>query len=515
MSDTLERQGGTSISAFLVVEIIYIFHLTSAQPLQFHQFMSRLMQDLKTANESESHIYGHITTFIGDKCYNLVEKFVTDGFDNYSGRLHGVHPISVANLSSSLFSLIKFLQTAGASTCNYKDYWSLVQNIRREIFGLDTMKSQQLVFNCASLRLFLPIEFTQYFKPGSQQQLRQLKLEPYLFDRPGQVTQLIQNILLKRTDLLPIQCESLLNASLSCGGRQLIFRDHSPVFAAKDTETGMTVIHQFNVTSQEFETISVGDKPGFDYSTSDRDHHHYVPDWCIDLDATGYVLLPSKSDSENIPHYSKKNHDFISEFSNEIIDQRGSQCVIDRLPTFLKSGSYLIVPPKQFASGYLRCTEETLRQSMEISGSISSGFCVEFDTSSLRLSTQRLLDGGSMNHLPFCRVPSFKQIKTDRGNVSYETEEWAELAMYIHIIINFAVTEGREHWTWQYFRGKITGFFLLMSLPSCSSITIPFAYLFLDPKDVSKILCTLLDESGFTKKPFLVTRIISQHADDE
>lgn len=176
-----------------------------------------------------------------------------------------------------LNSLRLILDTTGRSPCNASRYSALVKAVKCQIVGLgDQLRAQQLCMNCASIGLYLPIDFMAFFDTGCSQQLKNLKMPPFFFERADQVVQLRKHLMQRRPELLPVQADEMIRtlsrANPMAPSTDGVFPNHSPFIAKRDFG-GRIVLLRFCCRRKRIEKAPT---IAFNYGLK---RNHYIPQW--------------------------------------------------------------------------------------------------------------------------------------------------------------------------------------------------------------------------------------------
>lgn len=436
-----------------------------------------------------------------------------DGIDDVNGVAEGVvrhqpsceHPISLHKNLGSLHALMLLLRGAASEPCNATRYTTLVNDVKREVIGLSDLKAQMLIMNCASLSLFLPVEFMRHFNTGSTQQLKNLKMPPFLFERAEQVVHLRKFLMTKRPDLLPMQVDGMifsLSTEKGSSRTDLSYRNHSPYVAMRNENN--IVIKRFCCKKKILEAAP---HIFFNYS---KDKNHYIPTWTRSRSGNPYVVLSSAT------NYKNKNRNCCRAGKNMAIQLShmimhgglGSHDFCPHLQSLLIAGNYIVMEDLEHeACKHLGCTKAALATVCIVvqTSRGSDGFLIKGDISALA-TKYKFVGGqrGKLFDLPQMRIPPIGRKCGKDG--CYWTREWAERAIMIHLLLNI-VPVGRKQWFMEHLTPKRCGFLLL--IPTGDSFCVALAYIFLDVRGNEKcdgipVMCVLLDGVGKHGLPFKI-----------
>ena len=175
------KSGG--LSAYLAVEIIIAFHQTSNNALRFHRFMNDFLDKVNTEED--------LRDYVGEM--NIVELFQKYCYEQYGGyegttnrlsQQEGVvrHqssvacPVSLHENQRSMRSLVRTLGLFSSGPFNNSRYLQLVKQVKEDVLGFGDLKGQKAIVTLASLGLFIPCKYLEFFATGCRlQQMKNLR----------------------------------------------------------------------------------------------------------------------------------------------------------------------------------------------------------------------------------------------------------------------------------------------------------------------------------------------------
>ncbi|MFM7544412.1 MAG: hypothetical protein ACKO5I_07270, partial [Ignavibacteria bacterium] len=501
----LRHNGHGCLSAYLALEIVYIFHRNTTYPLRYHKFMSSFLESIRTT--------GDINEFLGP--FTLVEKYQAFSFTEYANSQDECAPISCYTQNSNMHTLMKLLETAGKSPCSASRYNDLVRDIRRELHGVTEISAQHIIFNCASLGLFLSDAFMRFFLTSSTQQYHKLKQSPYLFKQRDQVNQLRTMLLIEQPHLLPIQADGIiatLTKTIPDNMKEFVYKGHSPYVASCDSRNRI-VVERFNYHSLKLQNA----KPViFNYETY---RSHYIPNWVQRRNGTSGNAFACLCSKLYHPSNRRKNGTrracwaFLTSLIHNIIDYGADINVSKTMQTLFDYGTYYIMEDLEGqVEKHLGCNKGGLGPQISFMDERNGrGRCNIHDFAVLK-SDLSLVGPDDVQRLPSHRRANF--MLTDTVTGQYVDEPWARKAFLLNLLMNYstsASTSSRNHTHWikDHLTEHKPGFLLMIPASECGSYVLATTFIFLDPRDSqhNKVLCSHLDEKGQANKPFLLINL--------
>ena len=274
--------GNQGLSAFLATEIILGYHQTSNNALRFHRFMNQLLSSVQQHRDLRFLGQLNVIEAYQQYCYNVYGSF--EGTTDRNGLREGLvrhqpshtNPISHYANWYSLQALVSSLKSNGSLTiCNQRRYESLVKQLKLNVIGLGDLKGQKTVITCASVGLYINIDFMSNFYTGSTQQLKNLKEDPFNFNRADEVTQLRRNLCVRMPHLLPMQADEFICA-LTSGQKKKsteettgeLYYTKQSIFNATRQQDGTVSVRRFNWSRKQNEPA-----PNIKFNYSQENNH--------------------------------------------------------------------------------------------------------------------------------------------------------------------------------------------------------------------------------------------------
>ena len=260
LSLAFQKRGG--LSAFLALEIVLAFHhCTCKHALHFDQFMGQFLLSVERFGDLR-HLDS--LTFI-------------EAFQRMCDPEGTECRMSLDSLHTSLQVLILQLDTAGRSLVNASRYSAIVKDLKHLIVGLcDQLIAQNFVMTCSSIGLYLPCSFMAFFETGCSQQLRNLKVAPFFFERADQVVQLRKHFMVRGPELLAVQADEMIRTLSKekpvARTMQLVLGKRTPYVARREIDGSVVVLRY---CSQQ-KRVSKAPVIVFNYGVN---RNHYIPQW--------------------------------------------------------------------------------------------------------------------------------------------------------------------------------------------------------------------------------------------
>jgi hypothetical protein len=502
----LGKDGG--LSAYLAVEIILAFHQTSNNALRFHRFMSDLLGKVHTHND--------LLEYVGE--LNVVERFQKYCYEQYGG-YEGVSnrlsqhegtvrhqssvscPVSLHANQRSMRSLIRTLGLFSSSPFNNSQYLQLVKQVKEDVIFLGDLKSQKLLMNFASVGLFIPRNYLDYFATGSR--VRQLKnLERFGFQSQDEINQLRRH-LVHKLKILPMQADEYIcslsgtepnEASIrNRTGGETFYKNHV-VHVALRCPDGSVGVEYYS--KKQKRCVPAPDILTFNYN-QDQDNH-YVPTWAKQEELHGSTKI-SLSSSVNLDHMVSKKKSLALDFLHSRRITPGD------FNPLLMSGFYVVVKDLVFeAAAHLDSTIPLVVAAMAVFRRSSKRFCAAVDYSKFPQTTSKPTyhPGQLISYKPSC-LPRFLSGETNPG--TYKDSHSAKCAALLHLLLNVGVLDKPNGWANKFFSSTSSnyqGFLLLipMSDQETESFCLATAFIYLNKEQ--SIMCSMIRDDGTGDEPY-------------
>ena len=129
---------------------------------------------------------------------------------------------------------------------------------------------------CSSIGLYLPCNVMAFLETGCLQQLKNLKVAQFFFERADQVVQLRKHFMVTRPELLAVQADEMIRSLSSekpvSPTIQLVLRKHPP-YAARCEMDGRIVVLRYCSRQKR---VSKAPAIVFNYGVN---RNHYIPQW--------------------------------------------------------------------------------------------------------------------------------------------------------------------------------------------------------------------------------------------
>ncbi len=474
--------GNQGLSAFLATEIILGYHQTSNNALRFHRFMNQLLSSVQQHRDLRFLGQLNVIEAYQQYCYDMYGSF--EGTTNRNGLREGIvrhqpsHTSPISHYANwyCLQALISSLKSNGSGTvCNQRRYESLVKQLKSEVIGLGDLKAQKTVMNFASLGLFISLDFMSMFYTGSTQQLKNMKDDPFNFNRADEVTQLRRNLCVRMSHLLPMQADEFICA-LTSGQKkkskeettgEVYYRKQS-IFNASRKQDGTISLQRFNWSQKRNEPA-----PNIRFNYSPQ-YNHYIPKWaaCINgqLPGSALVSLCSQKNMTNTP--TVKSGSSVLDFT------RHRDIAPDDFQRLLSVGLYVVVSDLLIeVSDYLGCSESELTRAIRIRrASHNGGYTSDVDLNFLRNTSTKNIFG-----------------------TPYATSHQSKVSVLIKTLISVKV-DGTP-WAQKFFVGHVNGFLLLLQRAESECFCDVTAFVYMDDAN-RRVKCCMLNETGSAATTF-------------
>ena len=516
----LGKNGG--LSAYLAVEVILAFHQTSNNALRFHRFMTDLLGKVHTNDD--------LRGYVGD--LNVVECFQKYCYEEYGGyegvtnrlsQQEGIvrHqssvscPVSLHANQQSMRSLVRTLALFSSGPFNNTRYVQLLKQVKQDVIFLGELKAQKAIMNFASIGLFIPQNYLEYFATGSRsQQLKNLKR--FGLQSSDDVAQLRRHLVCK-LDILPMQADEYIcslaglepNAtSLSKrAGGEIFYRDNM-VHCAERTPDGFVQVKYFSPKRNRLVPA-----PNILFNYKKDDSNHYLPTWAKHADLHGNTFI-SLSSTVNLEHSGTLKKSTALNFL------QSRRIVASDLQPMLMSGNYVIVSDLlSEAADHFDSTVELVSKSLAVyRGRNWKGCSAAIDYKKFTQSTSppEFQPEQLRAYNDPSRLSRFMSCGVSPG--TYETSHSAKCAALLHFLLNIGVVHKPHGWASKYFpsvdsRGaEVRGVLLLVPNSSLEteSLCVATAFLYVQKRNGNKIMCSMITEDGTGDEPFECARVNDQ-----
>ena len=507
----LGKNGG--LSAYLAVEIILAFHQTSNNALRFHRFMSDLVGKVHTHND--------LLEYVGD--LNVVERFQKYCYEQYGG-YEGVTnrlsqhegtvrhqscvscPVSLHANQLSMRSLIRTLGLFSSAPFNNTRYTQLVKQVKDDVIFLGDLKAQKLIMNFASVGLFIPKNYLEYFATGSR--TRQLKnLQRFGFQSQDDINQLRRH-LVHKLKILPMQADEYICSlsgvepnETSLGNRPggETFYENHVVHCAVRCPDGSVGVEFFSQKRKRRVAA-----PDITFNYNQQTENHYVPTWAKQVELHGNPIV-SLSSSQNLEHMGSKKKSFALDF---IPSRRILACDLNPL---LMSGFYVVVSDLlSEAAEHLDSTVSLVAASMAVFRRRSKGFSAAIDYSKFEQTASKpSFDPDQLHSYKSSCLPRFLNGESSPG--TYNDSHSAKCAALLHLLLNIGVVDKPNGWATRFFASTdYRGFLLLIpgSGRETESLCLATAFLYLNNEQ--SIMCSMIRNDGSGDEPFQCGKVTTK-----
>ena len=401
-------------------------------------------------------------------------------------------------------SLVRTLGLFSSGPFNNTRDIQLFKQVKDDVIFLGDLKAQKAIMAFASLGLFIPQNYLEYFATGCR--LQQMKnLRQFGFQGHDEINQL-QRHLTHKMDILPMQADEYI-CSLSATepnesslrkrpGGEIYYRDHS-VHCAKRLANGTIAVSYF---SQTLKRLLPAEEIIFNYSR-DSAENHYIPRWAAHEDLVGNPFV-SLSSSVNLEHMGTKKKTLSLDF---ISSRRIMASDFQRL---LTSGNYVVVSDLILeAAEHLDTTVQLVAQSMAVFRGRSGKGC------SAAIDYRQFKQAAFQPQFQPEQLHSFKSSCLPRlmnGEMSpgtYKNSHLAKCGSLLHFLLSIGVTEKPQGWANKFFTSTdYCGFLLLIPVSNCETesfcLATAFLYLQNEDGDQSTIMCSMIQDNGMGEEPF-------------
>ena len=115
-----------------------------------------------------------------------------------------------------------------------------------------------------------------FLETGCLQQLKNLKVAQFLFERANQVVQLRKHFMVRRPELLAVQADEMIRSLSSekpvSPRIQLVLRKHPPYAARREMDRSIVVLRYCSRQKRESKASAIV----FNYGVN---RNHYIPQW--------------------------------------------------------------------------------------------------------------------------------------------------------------------------------------------------------------------------------------------
>lgn len=441
--------------------------------------------------------------------------------DNFYGFLHRksmenestlVHaPTALYNNDLMLWTLMSVLNGTVGQVSSERAYGELLSSVERAT-NMERTTVQELIYNCASMELFVPLEYLRYFDHGDvKYQFASLKKEPFKFKRQPQIKQLRTLLQTKRRDLLPLQIDGMISILLQeedsgddildvhvdekKNFQDLIYKNHSPYVAHCNQDgTALTVETFCQITKR---TVTAG-RFRFEYG---HELAHYLPDWAKRVSKSLiWTALRSPNNYRN-KNRSKSGNNVVNKWIQRMILEDTRTTAFNDFQKFLNNKNYIVIDDVVHkACDLLGFNGQDLENSISYVSS-RDGVTAFLDPQESAMSV-KVAGGCDLRSVVYDRIPPFRSCPRAHG--LYESEYWAKFALCIHIILNVFPCHRRKHWSSKIVNQAHPGCLLLIAESSKSCYCIIVAFVYLDPTDNKTVMASYAFEDGRFGKSFVV-----------
>jgi hypothetical protein len=515
----LGKDGG--LSAYLAVEIILAFHQTSNNALRFHRFMTDLLGNVRTKDD--------LHEYVGD--LNVVECFQKYCYEEYGGyegvtnrlsQQEGIvrHqssvscPVSLHANQQSMRSLVRTLGLFRSGPFNNTRYLQLLKQVKQDVIFLGELKGQKAIMNFASVGLFIPLNYLEYFATGSRSQ-QQKNLKRFGLQATEDVSQLRRHLVCK-LEILPMQADEYIcslsglepnTTSLSKRhGGEIFYRDHLVHCAVRSPE-GV----EMNYFSPRQKRLVPAPTILFNYDKED-DNNHYIPTWAKHDDLHGNAVI-SLSSTVNLEHRGSMKKSSALNF----LQTRG--IIASDIQAMLMSGNYVVVSDLlSEAADHLDTTVASVLKSLAVFRGRKCEISAAIDYKTFKQSTSQpefKPDQLRTYNEPW-RLSRFMSCGMSPG--IYKSSHSAKCAVLLHFLLNIGVVDKPNGWASKYFpsvdsRGAdVRGILLLVpeSIKETESFCVATAFLYVNKRNGNKVMCSMIMEDGTGDEPFECGKVDEQ-----
>lgn len=482
----------------MCLEIVYLWHCNQERPIRFHRFMNQFLDSIQMKRDDKRFLGNH----------SVLETFLS--YAHGKGYRSGfTGPMCLTYLDQILHSVEILLKSVRQGAVSETRYVALFKELKAIPTGLNDENTQMFIMTCASLQLYLPLDYLRYHVSPTKNLYTGLKKPFFGIQKPNQITQLHRCLLSRRPDLLPMQVDNLLlivSDEKDCLKKpHLCYKNHN-LHCPRIDERNRVHIERLCCRSNTKKTAST---IHFNYSMRSN---HYLPTWSQNpLGSSGWIASPPlvAHDIMKSPIFSST----LQEMINQIMDDTTIKSSwLPAYPEFLSSNLYVVLRDIEGeVCRHLGCSEAMLETWLSYSQKNGGSTC------SIRIPVNPHLHAASdgntleinLSRLRGSRLPKFRLLSEKRP--FYSNKEWAKISLLLHMLLipETAQPPGRplpSFISTALSQGK-PGFLLLLQPSRNLPYSIASALIFTDTENRKNILASYLDPHGFPSDPFVIAEL--------